>query len=481
MLTLINTNRLAPPIAPIGLDYVGSALRSSGVDVELVDLSCAEDSQRAIAEHFADCEAELVGLSFRNVDDCFWPSGQSYLESLKRDLQTVRRHSDAPIVLGGVGYSIFPHRILEETGADFGIWGDGEPALAALVAELRGRRRFERIPGLVYCRDGELQVNRAAWPKTLEFSSQRDFVDNRFYFRHGGQMGIETKRGCPRQCIYCVDPLTKGRSHRLRPPETVADELEALLAQEVDVLHLCDPEFNLPLHHALQVCREIVRRQLGSRIRWYAYLAVTPFPEELAACMARAGCAGINFTSDAAHAGMLATYRQLHRYEHLKEAVTRCRRYGIATMLDMLLGGPGETPETAAESIEAFRRLDPDCAGAALGVRIYPGTGMAEIAAAEGPWEENGNLRRHYRGPIDLLQPTFYISSALGTEPARLVRDLIGDDPRFFPPALEGPSADSDDHNYGDNQLLARAIADGQRGAYWHILRRLRDRQHASD
>ena len=31
MLTLINTNRMTPPIAPIGLDYLASALRAPGL------------------------------------------------------------------------------------------------------------------------------------------------------------------------------------------------------------------------------------------------------------------------------------------------------------------------------------------------------------------------------------------------------------------------------------------------------------------
>ena len=52
----------------------------------------------------------------------------------------------------------------------------------------------------------------------------------------------------------------------------VADEMEVLLAQGVDYLHLCDSEFNLPYEHAVAVCEEITRRGLGERVSWYAYL-----------------------------------------------------------------------------------------------------------------------------------------------------------------------------------------------------------------
>ena len=77
---------------------------------------------------------------------------------------------------------------------------------------------------------------------------------------------------------------------------------------------------------------------------------------------------------------------------------------------------------------------------------------------------------------VDLLKPTFYIASALGRNPARLVRELIGGDPRFCTPEEETGAAEgaAGDHNYNANQQLVERIAAGERGAYWDILRRMR-------
>ncbi len=483
MLTLINTNRMQPPIAPVGLDYVAGAASGAGIEVDLLDLCLVDDPDAAIQRHFAGRRPELVGLSFRNVDDCFPPSGAWFVPELKETIRRIRRLTDAPIVLGGVGFSIFARQIVRETGVDFGIHGDGEQAIVRLIEELRGRRRFDRVAGLVW-RDGEtLLANPPAWPGELKVPTARDAIDNATYFRLGGQVGIETKRGCPRRCTYCADPLAKGPVARQRDPAEVVDEVEALLAIGVDVLHLCDCEFNIPAEHALAVCDELIRRRLGTRVRWYGYLAVTPFDAELANRMSRAGCVGINFTSDAANATMLATYRQSHGKEDLRRAVRLCRDNSIAVMLDMLLGGPGETPETAAETIDFFKQIDPDCAGAGLGVRLYPDTPITPMAAAEGPLETGPSIRRRYDGPIDLLRPTFYIASTLGERPARLIRDLIAGDPRFFEPEDDSEPSEPDplqadlegDHNYNNNRALADAIEAGARGAYWDILRRLRN------
>lgn len=471
---LINTNRMTPPIAPIGLEYVAAAAREAGLDVDVLDLCLCDDPARALRDCLSGRNDRLVGLTFRNVDDCFWPSATSFLAGLRSLVADIRARSDARIVLGGVGFSILAGGVMREVGADCGIRGDGELALVALARALEGKGKLADVPGLIY-RPGdgeELAENPPAWPEPLRVPTRRDVVDNAAYFRLGGQIGFETKRGCPRRCTYCADPLAKGHRARLRDPARVADEVEALLAQGVDVLHTCDCEFNLPREHALAVCREMTRRGLGAKVRWYAYLAVTPFDDELAAAMAAAGCAGINFTGDAAGEAMLASYGQPHRADDLQRAVGLCRENGIACMIDLLLGGPGETPETARESIEQIKRFSPDCVGAALGLRVYPGTAAARQIAAMGPMEANPGIRRRYEGPVDPLRPTFYIAPELGDEPARLVRDLIAGDARFFPPALEAGDTDGD-HNYNDNAALTAAIAAGARGAYWDILRKL--------
>jgi radical SAM superfamily enzyme YgiQ (UPF0313 family) len=475
MLLLINTNLMSPPIAPLGLDYLAGALRAAGIEVELLDLCLTACPDSDLAERLSRARPELVGLSFRNADDCFWPSAAWFVPDLDRLVRRVRALTDAPVVLGGVGFSVLAEAVLQYTGADFGVRGDGERAIVALARELRGRRRFENVPGLLWRADGRVRRNPPAWDEPLSLPAARDFVDNALYFRLGGQGGVETKRGCDRPCIYCADPLAKGRRVRPRPAGEVADEVESLLRQGVDVLHLCDGEFNVPYAHALAVCEELARRGLGGRVRWYAYMAVVPFDAALAGAMRRAGCVGIDFTGDSACPEMLARYRHRHAPGDLATAVRLCKENGIAVMVDLLLGGPGETPETLARTIEFMKGIDPDAVGAALGVRIWPGTPMAEIVAGEGPMEANPALRRRYDGCVDLVRPTFYVSGALGDRPATMVRGLIAGDERFFEPADDPAEAGSDaNYNYNDNTVLVSAIASGERGAFWHILRKLR-------
>ncbi len=479
MLTLINTNRMLPLIGPVGLDYMAGSVRQAGVDVEVLDLALSQDPAKSIKEYFSVQQPALVGVSFRNVDDCFWPNADWFVPGLKDTIESIRSLTNAPIVIGGVGFSVFSRQIVEYTGADFGIRGDGETAIISLIRQLQESQNFIEVPGLVWWKDGRVYSNRPSWPDQISLTTDRDFIDNISYFKQGGQCGVETKRGCNRRCIYCADPLAKGTKLRLRSPSEVVDEIQSLLSQGIDVLHFCDSEVNVPRSHAYAICEEINRRSLGDKIRWYAYMSPVPFDEELAEGMAGAGCAGIDFTGDSACPSMLRTYRQPHRKQHIADVVRLCRENRIAVMIDLLLGGPGETPQTVAETIDFIKKINPDCAGAALGIRIYPGTAMGEIAARELKQGKDFNIRRKYAGPIDLFKPTFYISKALGEQPAKLVRDLIGGDKRFFAPADEtdfkaSEKNDTSNYNYNENLPLVRAIQEGARGAYWDILRQSR-------
>jgi len=465
--TLVNTNLMRPPIAPLGLEYLAGSLLRSGVEVEVLDLCLVPDWRAAIAAHFSSREPELVGLSFRNVDDSFWPSARSFVPVLKEMVTAIRGASRAPLVLGGVGFSLFPARLLEETGAEYGIAGDGEGTLPALLEAVRGRTAPEKVPGLLWREGGKVRANPPNWPSLDAGPWRRDILDNESYMLRGGQLGLETWRGCPRKCGFCADWKAKGTAARLRDPAAVAAEAAGLARRGLGILHLCDGDFNVPPGHAEAVCREISGLGLGDGLRWYAYLAAEPFTPELARAMRAAGCAGINFTGPSASPTMLRSYNQPHGREALARAVWLCREYGIASMVDLLLGGPGETPGTVREGMAFLKEAGPDCVGAALGIRLYPGLPMTAQLERDGPLEGNPGLRRRYDGPVDLLRPTYYISPALGSAPATIVREAIGGDPRFFAPSDEPEPG----YNYSDNTPLEKAIAAGARGAYWDILR----------
>lgn len=460
---LVNANTVRPPVSPIGLEYVGHALAEAGMPVRVADLSFAADWRSAVA---TAARGDLIAacVSVRNTDDCCFATGKSYLPWISQVVSELRKSTTAPVVLGGAGYSTAPDVVLTATGADYGISGEAEEALPLLCKALAEGDDVSGIPGLVHRSGGEVRCNPRNRVDLARLPlPRRRIFDNPRYEREGAIVGVETKRGCDRSCVFCADPVAKGNQIRLRPPQIVADEFADLLEQGVTWYHLCDAEFNLDLEHAKDVCRALIERGFGKRLHWYTYCAPSPFDDELADLMLCAGCAGINFGVDSLDDGQLRRLGSLHRVSDVESLVSILRKHRFNYMFDLLMGGPGETGATVQSTIDAVRRLEVPLAGAAVGVRVYRGTPMWRSV-------EPGWLRSGLRGSAD-SEPLFYVSAPLGDDPMALVADMVGDDPRFF---FLGKPSEKGSYNYAGDDVLANAIADGARGAYWDILRRIR-------
>jgi radical SAM superfamily enzyme YgiQ (UPF0313 family) len=356
-----------------------------------------------------------------------------------------------------------PEHVLQLCEADAGVWADGEFALVKLANRMEAKREWLDLPNLVWRGNGNCHRNPAVAPPLANLPPMsRNWIDNARYFCEGGQAGIETKRGCPRPCVYCADPIAKGKKTQTRPPEAVGDELESLLAQGIDHIHTCDSEFNIPERHASEVCGEIIRRHLGDKLRWYAYCAPVPFSPDLARLMHRAGCVGINFGVDSGDEEILRRLKREFTPPDILNATRACQAEGMAVMLDLLLGSPGESRDSIMRTIELMRRAAPDRVGVAVGVRVYPGTELADVVMQE-------KLKEGRVGGDGPLEPLFFLEPGIASHVFELLDQLIGDDRRFL---FFDPGRPDRNYNYNANQRLVDAIRKGARGAYWDILRR---------
>jgi len=458
---LIHANTLRPPVNPLGLETVGEYLICNGIPVAILDLAWEQDWEERLRQMVAAEEPLAVGITFRNIDDCSSATRLSFLPSLVTVVQTVKRHTSAPVVLGGVGFSIMPRPILAASGADYGIAGDGEQAFLEFVKRLQSKKDVFDLPNMVVRRGNEVFSARRM---ELELKSapvpSRTLFDNRRYQSEGAQVGIETKRGCAQPCVFCADPLAKGERQRLRPPAAVIQEMSNLVRQGIGWFHLCDSEFNLPIVHAKQVCRAILDAKLDEQINWFTYASPLPFDQELAELMVASGCKGVNFGVDALCDRQLARLERLHRIVDIENLVNILGKTGLNFMFDLMFGGPGETEQTLYASYINALRLDLPLVGVSEGVRIYPDTSLSRELYSD-------QLAIEAR----LLEPTYFFSPALGHDPIGAIREVLRDDPRFL--LLSAPG-DARSYNYAGDNWLTEAIKNGARGAYWNIIRTMR-------
>jgi radical SAM superfamily enzyme YgiQ (UPF0313 family) len=469
---LVNANLIKPPVTPIGLDYIGSALEKNGFEVELVDLNFSKDIKEDLRTRLARDSFLALGVTIRNTDDCYYLSQDSFLPKIKEIVGFIREYSKALIIIGGGGFAVMPQEITVYLDADLGIAGDGEFILPGLLKNIR-----ERVTGPDEANDMKRIINEAAGGRVIRFQSKsledyplpdRDLVDNKRYFKEGGMGSIETKRGCSGKCIYCADPLIKGRKVRTRPVEKVIKELKNLTSKDIDYIHFCDSELNIPADHASMLLNKMIESGIGEKIRWYSYMSPANFNEDFAKLLKRSGCEGINFGVDSVHPVILKNLGRDHSMEDLKNVSRLCTRYKIRFMFDLLLGGPGEDRETIKYTIDSVKKLNPACVGLSYGIRVYPGTALSNMISKNASMKKN--LYGNKGNGKSFMKPVFYISEKIGKDLVGYTNSLVSGDRRFF----IGASDESErNYNYNANIKLQEAIKNGCRGAYWDILQRL--------
>jgi len=125
---LINPNRmLNPPVIPIGLEYLATALEKHNHDVNILDLCFASFPIKELKNILDKKSYDIVGLTIRNIDSCIYFNNEFYLPEFKKLIECVKKY-EIPVVLGGAGFSAMPNEILEYLQADYGIIGPSEKA-----------------------------------------------------------------------------------------------------------------------------------------------------------------------------------------------------------------------------------------------------------------------------------------------------------------------------------------------------------------
>ncbi|MBN1867659.1 radical SAM protein [Candidatus Sumerlaeota bacterium] len=411
-----NRERSPFPVAPLGALCVSAAARAAGHDADLLDLTFSPSPRRAIRRTLRSKPYDAVGLSIRNLDNCFYTCPKSYCDEVRTLAETIRRSSPAPLVLGGSGFSVEPRGWLDRLPADYGVVGEGEAAFVALLDRIGSGARADDIPGVVAARNAvgiRPEGVACGAGASLEALAPPSHTQCRYrrYIRTGGFVGIQSKRGCPFECIYCVYPWIEGTEYRLRPAASVAEEIRDVAREQgARDFFFTDSVFNSPREHALAVCREIAAT--SPAIRWMAYCNPVGFDAELAREMARAGCVGVEFGLDAVTEKTIDRLGKPFRPDEIRACLKAASDAKIPFAVHLLFGGP---TETLADVEESQRFLDscatPNAIFASVGLRVYAHTPLERIARAEGVLSPE----------TDLFEPFYYVSKELGDDPVGAV------------------------------------------------------------
>jgi radical SAM superfamily enzyme YgiQ (UPF0313 family) len=403
---IISTNRSSypVPVLPAGACMVAEAAERAGHDVSLLDLMFTSDPSRALREAFAGKTYDVVGISVRNIDNVSMGEPRFFINELIPLLDVVRGSTTAFLVLGGAALMIMPEEILRATHLRCAVIGDGEIVFPRLIEKLARNEPWEDLPGIASLINGKYRVNvHAPGPfRSCSGPDYRQWLNMKSYSAHLSTVPLQTKSGCPFQCVYCTYRKIEGSVYRLLDADSAAEAALCYAAAGLHEIEFVDNVFNAPYDHALAVCESLIRAKPRARFQ-SVELSPAFFDHHLLSSMERAGFVGIGLTVESASDSVLAGLRKGFTSREVFLAAELLNKHRLPCLWIFLLGGPNETEETVKETLRFAERSirRQDAALFNIGIRMYPGTELESIARSQGMLS---------LPPKSMLAPVFYIS-----------------------------------------------------------------------
>jgi radical SAM superfamily enzyme YgiQ (UPF0313 family) len=413
LLISANTERINLPTFPLGLACVAQATIEAGHKVECVDLLSAGDPRKVLRNSVSTFVPEIIGISVRNIDDQNMANPRFLLEQAREVVTWCRELSNASIVLGGAGYSLFPESALDYVGADMGIQGEGETAFPLLLRHLEKGGFPARLPGL-YVR-GQGLPGKRTFAGRLDSLPLPDpaLFPTAPYEGEDFWVPVQTRRGCPMRCSYCSTETIEGNLIRKRSPVAIVRWVERWVEAGYRRFQFVDNTFNLPPSYSTSLCTALA--EAPYRIAWRCILYPGSLDEKLVKAMARAGCGEVSLGFESGCDEILRGMNKHFESRQVARAARMLSDHGISAMGFLMLGAPGETRHSVEKSLDFVRDLNLKAVKITMGVRIYPHTRLAGIAVEEGLISSDD----------DLLFPRFYMARGLGDWLRRTVEERI--------------------------------------------------------
>lgn len=397
-------------VYPIGATYLADFIHRRRPDVRqrILDLSLYPQAQRGrvLRDVALAFSPELVCFSWRDIQIFSPHEGDASLEHafnfyyssnplkrltasfqglkhLYRYYQDIRANLSYPwlirkefptsqIMIGGGAFTAFAEQLIEKLpDGTIGILGEGEDAILKVIdgQPLDDERYIVRENGKVS--KGEKHSSPLLDAPTVDlpyltsiFPQYREYV--------GECIGVQTKRGCPYDCAFCLYPYIEGKRVRYRPPAMVVQDIAQHYHQwGARRFWFTDAQF-ITGKEAYPQCTEILERIIrdGLDIEWSGYIRTSLITADLAKLMVRSGVGDLEV---AITSGSQAVLNDLHMGFKLERLYDGCRYLAEAgfrgkVILNYSLNSPNETEDTLLQSVESYKTV-----AAILGEdRVFP-------------------------------------------------------------------------------------------------------------
>ena len=384
-------------VYPTGITYLADFIHRRRPDVRqhILDLSLYPPNRRsgALQEVATTFKPELVCFSWRDIQIFSPHEGDASLEhafnfyyasnplkritasfqglhNLYRYYTDIRNNLSYPwmmrkhfpstqIMIGGGAFTAFADQLIEKLpDGTIGILGEGEDAILKVInGESLSEERFiirekgtitkgtKHTPALLDSLTVDLPYLTSIFPQYTEYTHEC--------------IGVQSKRGCPYDCAFCLYPYIEGKRVRYRPPENVVRDISQYYHQwGARRFWFTDAQF-ITGKEAYPQCTEILERIISEKleIEWSGYIRTSLINADLANLMVQSGVGDLEVAITAGSQKVLNSLHMGFKLEHLYEGCRHLRNAGFKgrVILNYSLNSPEETEESLLQSIESYK------------------------------------------------------------------------------------------------------------------------------
>ncbi len=361
---------------PLGILTIGTLLKEQGYQVKLIDF-LIESNPLDILKKELDEDVLCAGLSVMTPQI---PHALK-ISQLIKDFD-----KNIPIIWGGIHPTLFPEQVIANPLIDFLIKSEGELSFPKLLKFFQGKGNLENITGLVYKKNNQIFQNQGRElidlndlpilsygllsPKTLKFDS----------------VILNTSRGCPYRCTFCVNTALDNRRWRFQKPDKVLEELDYIINKlGYKKLKFQEDNFFVNQERVSEILEGI--KQKGLKFRWVTNCRVDYFRDDyindqFLEKLKESGCYKLMFGAESGSQRVLDFLKKDITISQIIKSAKLCQRYGIRANYSFMTALP---TETKAERIKTLKLIDKLLAiGQSIEIispqpyRPYPGDELAQ-------------------------------------------------------------------------------------------------------
>lgn len=358
--------------------YIIKIAEQNGFEVTVVDENIGDLIPWNLLSNY-----DLIGVTLSSPAFLYNPN---LLPQLTR-----KKAPHAIIIAGGHHPTFCPEEVLH-TGVNFVIRGECEQIFSLFLQYFFNPEKIFRLPGISYLDSNQTVCNNPLPP--LQENLDLIPFPNRSSFRYSKYlpMSLIASRGCPFQCSYCASAVFWQHRIRYRSVPNIIAEIDSIITlYPYSLLKFQDSVFSLQKDRTTALLHAMIANKYD--FQWICETRVDCLDLETIQLMRQAGCKGIMIGLESGSQQILDKNKRHLKIQQIINSCNQIMQAGIGLRVSVIFGLPGETKQTAEETITLLKQIHPNVTFLNLAT-IYPGCALEKNPIAI----HNNNWLQTYSG-----------------------------------------------------------------------------------